>query len=158
MVATELIPAGSQIWNTYGDPPNSDLLRQYGHVDLIPCKEKTDLLSNFLFENPADEVEMRADTVLDVCLPSLDAPGRLKKADDWLSLGGEEYVEFISSQFTNHADPRQVPLLSVKRTLCLNQCSALLNSSPWMILNCRRQSGRRNFQKQSRLAIYYEKL
>ncbi|PVG02510.1 SET domain-containing protein [Serendipita vermifera] len=90
MVSTELIPAGSQIWNTYGDPPNSDLLRQYGHVDLIPCQEKADITENFAFENPADDVEIRADTVLDICLPTLDAPGKLKKADEWLSLGGDD--------------------------------------------------------------------
>jgi len=33
MRATKDIPAGGQIFNTYADPPNSDLLRRYGHVD-----------------------------------------------------------------------------------------------------------------------------
>lgn len=33
MMATVAIKAGEQIWNTYADPPNSDLLRRYGHVD-----------------------------------------------------------------------------------------------------------------------------
>ncbi|EST09584.1 SET domain protein [Kalmanozyma brasiliensis GHG001] len=33
MRATKPIAAGEQIFNTYADPPNSDLLRRYGHVD-----------------------------------------------------------------------------------------------------------------------------
>lgn len=33
MRATKDISAGEQIFNTYADPPNSDLLRRYGHVD-----------------------------------------------------------------------------------------------------------------------------
>ncbi len=33
MRATKPISAGEQIFNTYADPPNSDLLRRYGHVD-----------------------------------------------------------------------------------------------------------------------------
>ncbi|KAA1105934.1 hypothetical protein PGT21_024461 [Puccinia graminis f. sp. tritici] len=33
MKATRNIKKGEQIYNTYGDPPNSDLLRRYGHVD-----------------------------------------------------------------------------------------------------------------------------
>ncbi|KAF8885524.1 hypothetical protein BD779DRAFT_1611954 [Infundibulicybe gibba] len=35
MVSTKPIPAGSQVWNTYGDLPNAELLRRYGHVDLL---------------------------------------------------------------------------------------------------------------------------
>lgn len=35
MVSTSFIPAHTQIYNTYADPPNSDLLRRYGHVDEI---------------------------------------------------------------------------------------------------------------------------
>ncbi|SPO27722.1 related to RKM4 - ribosomal lysine methyltransferase [Ustilago trichophora] len=33
MRATKPISPGEQIFNTYADPPNSDLLRRYGHVD-----------------------------------------------------------------------------------------------------------------------------
>ena len=48
MQATRAIRQGEQIWNVYGDPPNSDLLRRYGHTDE---------------ENPADVVEVTADLV-----------------------------------------------------------------------------------------------
>lgn len=34
MRATATIPAGGQIYNTYGDFPNSDLLRRYGYTEL----------------------------------------------------------------------------------------------------------------------------
>ncbi|KAG0149390.1 hypothetical protein CROQUDRAFT_669256 [Cronartium quercuum f. sp. fusiforme G11] len=33
MTVTKAIKAGEQIYNTYADPPNADLLRRYGHVD-----------------------------------------------------------------------------------------------------------------------------
>ncbi|MBW0461775.1 hypothetical protein O181_001490 [Austropuccinia psidii MF-1] len=33
MTTTRDIKKGEQIYNTYGDPPNGDLLRRYGHVD-----------------------------------------------------------------------------------------------------------------------------
>jgi SET domain-containing protein 6 len=51
MVSTKAIAKGEQIWNVYGDPPNSDLLRRYGHVDV---------------HNPSDIVEITADLVADV--------------------------------------------------------------------------------------------
>jgi SET domain-containing protein 6 len=33
MRTTRAIEKGEQLWNTYGDPPNCDLARRYGHVD-----------------------------------------------------------------------------------------------------------------------------
>ncbi|KAI0633526.1 SET domain-containing protein [Trametes polyzona] len=59
MVSTKPIKAGEQIWNTYGDPPNSDLLRRYGHVDLVPLRPPLSGLGN-----PGDVVEIRADLVV----------------------------------------------------------------------------------------------
>lgn len=73
MMSTSRIPAGSQILNTYADPPNSDLLRRYGHVDE---KNDADLVEVGL-EDVAqlvgegrglegDEIEKRAEFLLDV--------------------------------------------------------------------------------------------
>ncbi|OCH87879.1 SET domain-containing protein [Obba rivulosa] len=59
MVTTKHIKAGEQIWNTYGDPPNSDLLRRYGHVDVVSLPPP--LAGE---GNPADVVEVRADLVV----------------------------------------------------------------------------------------------
>lgn len=73
MMSTSRIPAGSQIFNTYADPPNSDLLRRYGHVDE---KNDADLVEVGL-EDVAqlvgegrglegDDIEKRAEFLLDV--------------------------------------------------------------------------------------------
>lgn len=51
MMSTAFIPAGAQIFNTYADPPNSDLLRRYGHVD---------------DDNEADLVEIGLESVVDL--------------------------------------------------------------------------------------------
>ena len=75
-------------WNTYGEPPNSDLLRRYGHVDLVP-------LANGSFGNPADIVEIRADLVMEVILqnyPEWAGPRSAERVDWWLEEGGDECV------------------------------------------------------------------
>ncbi|EMD33693.1 hypothetical protein CERSUDRAFT_56467 [Gelatoporia subvermispora B] len=80
MVATKPINAGEQIWNTYGDPPNSDLLRRYGHVDVVPLGEP---LSGE--GNPADVVEIRADLVVSAVRKARKAAGDLQvRVDFWL--------------------------------------------------------------------------
>ncbi|KAI0743984.1 hypothetical protein C8Q80DRAFT_1220766 [Daedaleopsis nitida] len=61
MVSTKPIKEGEQIWNTYGDPPNSDLLRRYGHVDVVPLRPPLSGMGN-----PEDVVEVRADLVVAV--------------------------------------------------------------------------------------------
>jgi SET domain-containing protein 6 len=53
MRATQTISKGEQIWNTYGDPPSSDLLRRYGYVDL---------------GNAADVVELNVQDLITACL------------------------------------------------------------------------------------------
>ena len=72
---------GKAQWNTYGDPPNSDLLRRYGHVDRVPLPDGS-------LGNPADIVELRADLVLE-SVASKDLGDRV---DWWLEEGGDEYV------------------------------------------------------------------
>lgn len=44
------IKRGEQILNTYGDPPNSDLLRRYGHVDLVNGADEVELSAKLLVE------------------------------------------------------------------------------------------------------------
>ena len=51
MMSTSFIASGSQIFNTYADPPNADLLRRYGHVD---------------DHNAADEVEIGLESVVEM--------------------------------------------------------------------------------------------
>jgi SET domain-containing protein 6 len=71
-------------WNTYGDPPNSDLLRRYGHVDQVP-------LADGGLGNPADIVEIRADLVMEV-VGQYDGPGprSAERLEWWLEEGGDE--------------------------------------------------------------------
>lgn len=84
MVSTKFIKAGEQIWNTYGDPPNSDLLRRYGHVDVLP------LSSPLTGEgNPADIVEIRADLVVDVAVNALKNQPQ-ERVDWWLENADDE--------------------------------------------------------------------
>lgn len=49
MMTTKAISAGGQVLNTFGNPPNADLLRRYGHVD---------------YPNDNDDVEITADLLL----------------------------------------------------------------------------------------------
>lgn len=77
-------------WNTYGDPPNSDLLRRYGHVDLVPLPDEPNVLGN-----PADVVEISADLVVRVCTEAGSEDGRdgaKDRIDWWLEEGGDECV------------------------------------------------------------------
>ncbi|KAI0368296.1 SET domain-containing protein [Pilatotrama ljubarskyi] len=76
MVSTKPIKAGEQIYNTYGDPPNSDLLRRYGHVDLVPLKPPLSGMGN-----PSDVVEVRGDLVVSVA--SKKVKYDLQERVDW---------------------------------------------------------------------------
>lgn len=73
-------------WNTYGDLPNAELLRRYGHVDLLP------LLSGGS-GNPGDVAEIKADLVVSV-MSSIPEAAKGEEAkeriDWWLEEGGEE--------------------------------------------------------------------
>ncbi|KAG0701264.1 hypothetical protein DFH29DRAFT_927594 [Suillus ampliporus] len=95
MVTTKPIKAGEQIFNTYGDPPNSDLLRRYGHVDLGALG------------NPHDVVEIRADLIVKLTYQ--------RRIDWWLDEGGDDVLIL-------DADPiLPAALMSLIRLLLLSQ-------------------------------------
>lgn len=85
MVTTTAIPAGTQIYNTYSAPPNAELLRKYGHVDILPLPEYPD----WPFGNAEDDVDIDGALVLDTVRKSggsdLD-----QRVDWWLEAGQEE--------------------------------------------------------------------
>lgn len=104
MVATKPIKAGEQIvlkqyltpvyyflsaciqWNTYGNLPNAELLRRYGHVDSLPLPQGGE-------GNPGDVVEIRADDIVSIVIqryPSLTSASSQTKIDWWLEEGGDE--------------------------------------------------------------------
>lgn len=78
-------------WNTYGDPPNADLLRRYGHVDLVPLPDGRE-------GNPADVVEVPANMVVDAVVrqrehtAAADGSDLKERIDWWLEEGGDECV------------------------------------------------------------------
>ena len=77
MMSTAFIPKGAQIFNTYADPPNSDLLRRYGHVDA---------------ENEADLVEIGLEGVVDLVgvAQELSEEEREERAEFLLECGIDE--------------------------------------------------------------------
>ena len=82
-------------WNTYGDPPNSDLLRRYGHVDQVP-------LAIGDVGNPADIVEVRADHVMEIIqhkLPQPTGPWSSERVNWWLEEGGDECIPVSTCYF-----------------------------------------------------------
>ncbi|KAJ6498807.1 SET domain-containing protein [Mycena sanguinolenta] len=83
MVSTKIIKSGEQIWNTYGDLPNAELLRRYGHVDMLP-------LPNGELGNPGDVVEITAD--LAVAVLQTDDATTKERIDWWLEQGGDDVV------------------------------------------------------------------
>ncbi|EIM83024.1 SET domain-containing protein [Stereum hirsutum FP-91666 SS1] len=99
MITTKPILKGEQIFNTYGDPPNSDLLRRYGHVDLVP-------LPNGDIGNPADIVELRGDLAFFSISERHKQPveSSAERVDWWLEEGGEDV--FILE--TNHELPDEL--------------------------------------------------
>ena len=73
-------------WNTYGDPPNSDLLRRYGHVDLVPLRPPLSGMGN-----PGDVVEVRADLVVSIASKKVKYDLQ-ERVDWWLEEADDECV------------------------------------------------------------------
>ncbi|GAA5903312.1 hypothetical protein JCM5296_005660 [Sporobolomyces johnsonii] len=101
MMATSRIPAGAQIFNTYADPPNSDLLRRYGHVDDV---------------NEADLVEVGLESVVDLIGPAqgLGEEEREIRAEWLLEMG----IDDTFAIELNHSLPPE--LISAIRTFLLS--------------------------------------
>ncbi|TRM70198.1 hypothetical protein BD626DRAFT_476605 [Schizophyllum amplum] len=92
MISTRAIKAGEQVWNTYGDPPNGDLLRRYGHVDVVDASaDDTNAAGS---PNPADIVELRADVVVRSAIEraggSTAEAAAKERIDWWLDEGGDD--------------------------------------------------------------------
>ncbi|KAH7912417.1 hypothetical protein BJ138DRAFT_1083668 [Hygrophoropsis aurantiaca] len=116
MVSTKPIKAGEQIWNTYGGPPNSDLLRRYGHVDLVPLPQGD-------VGNPADIVEIRADLAVSVVtgnraeLSSSSTNTSIQERIDWwLEEGGDDVFVLETDLSVPEALPSLVRLLLLTET------------------------------------------
>ncbi|EPQ29768.1 uncharacterized protein PFL1_02441 [Pseudozyma flocculosa PF-1] len=62
MRTTRDVEAGAQIFNTYADPPNSDLLRRYGHVDEPNGNDVVELHSDLVVRAAVEVVAARTGT------------------------------------------------------------------------------------------------
>ncbi|KAK6905051.1 hypothetical protein L486_02479 [Kwoniella mangroviensis CBS 10435] len=88
MKSTKVIEKDEQIYNTYASPPNSELLRKYGHVDILPLP--SDLLALLTEEeiggwgygNPADEVLIDGEMVLK-CVEKVTNKQQGEDLDKW---------------------------------------------------------------------------
>ncbi|KAG5639450.1 hypothetical protein H0H81_001572 [Sphagnurus paluster] len=110
MISTKPIKLGEQIWNTYGDLPNAELLRRYGHVDLLPLVDGAG--------NPGDVVEIRADIAVSATTQrcqSLSSDHSQERIDWWLEEGGDDVFVLESDLELPE------PLISLIRLLLLNQ-------------------------------------
>lgn len=107
MRATRRIEPGEQIWNTYGEPPSSDLLRRYGYVDL---------------GNPGDIVELTADNLIDAKLEwegkgsgqandqeRAERRQQLAARMQWACLLGMDDVVVLTSAFAPSTTPPYYP-------------------------------------------------
>ncbi|WRT63504.1 uncharacterized protein IL334_000409 [Kwoniella shivajii] len=113
MKSTKTIDGNDQIYNTYSSPPNSELLRKYGHVDILPLStELLDLLSEeeirgWPFGNPADEVLLEGTLIVDAVEKVLGGKAddkwrksNAKRVDWWLEEGQEDMFPLsFSPQF-----------------------------------------------------------
>jgi SET domain-containing protein 6 len=85
-------------YNTYASPPNSELLRKYGHVDTLELSPDLILelshaeVGGYAFGNAGDEVEISGDLLVDAAVAaghvSREGPdGAASRVDWWLDEG-----------------------------------------------------------------------
>lgn len=86
MKSTRNIGKNDQIYNTYGDLPNSDLLRRYGYVQMENESDVVEILGDLvtsLFPMSEQEKEARVDWLLDMEILDdafeIDASGKVPK-------------------------------------------------------------------------------
>jgi SET domain-containing protein 6 len=113
MISTKEIKAGEQIvshlsrlqikahelqFNTYASPPNSELLRKYGHVDTYPLPEdvlallEKDEIAEYPLGNPGDEVVLEMDHIVRA-IHSVTGKSESKlqeRAEWWMEEGQDE--------------------------------------------------------------------
>ncbi|GAA97802.1 uncharacterized protein L969DRAFT_89652 [Mixia osmundae IAM 14324] len=66
MTTTKEIAAGEQIFNTYNDPPNADLLRRYGHVDEVNLNDNVEISADLIGCKDLERVDWLLDRLDDV--------------------------------------------------------------------------------------------
>lgn len=133
MITTKVIEAGEQIvsrgddlatdmflqYNTYASPPNSELLRKYGHVDMLPLPAQiasrltAEEIGGWAFGNAGDEVEISGDIVVAAAAELLGQPSFVDVAAervDWWLEEGQEDVFGLSFPDPDEEDDDDVPV------------------------------------------------
>ena len=91
-------------FNTYDSPPNSELLRKYGHVDVFPLEPdvlkrfKPEDIGSWPYGNPGDEVEINGQEVVKAALTvraeftsgKMSENEAKERVEEWLNNGEEE--------------------------------------------------------------------
>jgi SET domain-containing protein 6 len=84
-------------FNTYASPPNSELLRKYGHVDVYPLPEEVtsilqaEELRDWPQGNPGDEVVIEGDKVVSaISSVSGTSESQLQERVDWWLEEGQD--------------------------------------------------------------------
>ncbi|TIB66692.1 hypothetical protein E3P77_02096 [Wallemia ichthyophaga] len=127
MIALKDIKAGEQVFNTYDDPPNSDLLRRYGHVDYTPLSKDSEYMGNRY-----NVAEIPADLILEKALPNANEKMKERRVEFLLDECGEDVFEITNDEavpdllkicvvlftlpdtdFKKHEKSRKVPKASV---------------------------------------------
>ncbi|OCF33139.1 hypothetical protein I316_05184 [Kwoniella heveanensis BCC8398] len=101
MKSTKAISKGDQIYNTYASPPNAELLRKYGHVDVLPLPtDSLDLLTKeeiggWPYGNAGDEVLLDGKLVVEAVAEVLGSgPSTSAGADDKWRKSVEKRVDW----------------------------------------------------------------
>ncbi|KAK9239702.1 hypothetical protein V1525DRAFT_448682 [Lipomyces kononenkoae] len=105
MRATKLIPEGDQIYNTYGNLPNADLLRRYGYVRY----GKT--------EN--DIVEIETQLVMDTSAHGLSESYLKKRIDFMVEIDEEEGEELLDTSIQISISSPAIPTSALLLTYIL---------------------------------------
>ncbi|OWT40334.1 SET domain-containing protein 6 [Cryptococcus neoformans Bt1] len=101
MKSIQLVKQSEQIYNTYDSPPNSELLRKYGHVDVLPLpSDMLDLLNetelgSWPYGNPGDEVLLQGDLIVGCVateLGGMHMKATLQDRIDWWLDEGQEDI------------------------------------------------------------------
>ncbi|WVO13500.1 hypothetical protein L204_101121 [Cryptococcus depauperatus] len=104
MRTTKIVEKSKQIFNTYDSPPNSELLRKYGHVDVLPLPSpllallEPSEIDIWPYGNPADEVLLPGDLIVNCVAKELDDKadesweGDVQERIDWWLEEGQDDV------------------------------------------------------------------
>lgn len=106
MRAIKPIPANTQVYNTYGDLPNSDLLRRYGYVetggnefDVTEIKTES-ILEAFIkiFNSEEEKEDSKKQITLDFLKQGLETLESWQEEADYFSPEGE-WAEFVDDSY-----------------------------------------------------------